>query len=97
MPILEKILNAGEGVWSPVLGPEDLLDDDQVAANGYLREVTVSSGATYRVVSAPLQFDEEPPVLAPAPEHGEHTDELLAELGYDTEAQLELKLSGGVL
>jgi crotonobetainyl-CoA:carnitine CoA-transferase CaiB-like acyl-CoA transferase len=92
-----EILDRGEGIWSPVLGPEDLLVDEQVAANGYLREVTVASGSTYRVVAAPLQFNEEPPDLAPAPDHGEHTDELLAELGYDTEAQINLKISGAVL
>jgi len=92
-----EILNRGEGIWSPVLGPDDLLADEQVAANGYLRDVTVASGATYKVVSAPLQFDEEPPEITPAPDHGEHTDELLTELGYDTDAQLALKLSGAVL
>jgi crotonobetainyl-CoA:carnitine CoA-transferase CaiB-like acyl-CoA transferase len=91
------ILNQGEGIWSPVLGPEELLDDGQVEANGYLREVEVASGATYRVVSAPLQFDEEAPELAAAPEHGEHTDELLTELGYDEGARIELKIAGAVL
>jgi crotonobetainyl-CoA:carnitine CoA-transferase CaiB-like acyl-CoA transferase len=91
------ILNQGEGIWSPVLGPDELLEDAQVLANGYVREVAVDSGARYRVVSAPLQFDEEAPEIAPAPAHGQHTDELLAELGYDSETQIDLKIAGAVL
>ena len=29
-----------------------------------------------------MQFDEQPPVLRRAPEHGEHTEQVLLELGY---------------
>ena len=49
------------------------------------------------MVASPLQFDEEPPDLTRAPEHGEHTDEVLAELGLDTDAILDLKIKGAVL
>jgi len=75
----------------------ELLTDPQVLANGYLREVTAPSGATFRMVASPLQFDEEPPDLLRAPEHGEHTDEVLQELGLDMDTILELKVAGAVL
>jgi crotonobetainyl-CoA:carnitine CoA-transferase CaiB-like acyl-CoA transferase len=59
--------------------------------------VEVASGETFRMVSSPLQFNEEPPDLRRAPDHGEHTDEVLAELGLDQEQILQLKVAGAVL
>jgi crotonobetainyl-CoA:carnitine CoA-transferase CaiB-like acyl-CoA transferase len=87
-----------EGVWAPVETPGELLEDPQVLANGYVREVVSQSGTTFRMVPSPLQFDETPPDLTRAPDHGEHTDEVLGELlGLDTEQLLDLKLKGAIL
>jgi crotonobetainyl-CoA:carnitine CoA-transferase CaiB-like acyl-CoA transferase len=86
-----------EGVWAPVQTVNELLDDPQVLANGYLRDVEVPSGATVRMVASPLQFNEEPPDLRRAPDHGEHTDEVLAELGLDQDDIIQLKIEGAVL
>ncbi|HEY2428659.1 MAG TPA: hypothetical protein VGI06_07005 [Acidimicrobiales bacterium] len=49
------------------------------------------------MVPSPLQFDEKAPDLTRAPDHGEHTDEVLLELGYDMDQLLELKLKGAIL
>ncbi len=86
-----------EGVWAPVQTADELLTDPQVLANGYLRDVESAGGTTFKMVASPLQFDEEPPDLTRAPDHGEHTDQLLEELGFDTEAILDLKIKGAVL
>jgi crotonobetainyl-CoA:carnitine CoA-transferase CaiB-like acyl-CoA transferase len=59
--------------------------------------VTSAAGTTFTMVPSPLQFDETPPDLVRAPDHGEHTDEVLAELGVDGEELIELKISGAVL
>ncbi len=93
----KPIMNEVDGVWSPVQTADELLTDPQVLANGYLRDVEAASGTTFRMVASPLQFDEEPPDLVRAPDHGEHTDEVLAELGLDTDAILDLKIKGAVL
>ena len=61
---------------------EELLDDPQVLANDYLGEVRLDDGATYRLPRVPVQFDERAPDLRRAPEHGEHTESVLLELGY---------------
>ena len=92
-PIMLKV----EGVWAPVQTADELLTDPQVLANGYLRDVESAGGTTFKMVASPLQFDEEPPDLTRAPDHGEHTDQLLEELGFDTEAILDLKIKGAVL
>jgi crotonobetainyl-CoA:carnitine CoA-transferase CaiB-like acyl-CoA transferase len=49
------------------------------------------------MVPSPLQFDETPPDLVRAPGHGEHTDEVLTELGFTEDELLDLKISGAVL
>jgi crotonobetainyl-CoA:carnitine CoA-transferase CaiB-like acyl-CoA transferase len=92
-PILFEV----EGVWAPVQTASELLEDPQVLANDYIREVTSASGTTFHMVASPLQFNEQPPDLTRAPDHGEHTDQVLEELGLDMDAILDLKLKGAVL
>ena len=76
---------------------EELLDDPQVLANGYLGEVTTDSGVTYRLPTVPVQFDEQAPELRPAPEHGEHTESVLLELGHSWEEIIAFKEAGAIL
>ena len=71
--------------WAPVQSVAELLDDPQVVANGYIAEVS-DGGVDYRLPTVPVQFDEHPPELRRAPEHGEHTETLLLELGYEWDA-----------
>lgn len=93
----KEILLGVDGVWAPVQTAAEVLEDPQSLANGYVREVVAASGTTYRIVPSPLQFDEEPPDLTPAPEHGQHTDEVLGELGLSMDEILDLKVKGAVL
>jgi crotonobetainyl-CoA:carnitine CoA-transferase CaiB-like acyl-CoA transferase len=93
----KSLLQEVKGVWAPVQTAAEILEDPQVLENGYLREVEAASGTKFRMVASPLQFDEEPADLVRAPDHGEHTDEVLGELGLDTDAILELKIAGAVL
>ena len=93
----KPIMNEVDGVSAPVQTAEELLEDPQVLANGYLRDVVSASGTTFRMVASPIQFDEEPPDLTRAPDHGEHTDQVLEELGLDMDAILDLKIKGAVL
>ena len=93
----KPILAKAKGVWAVVQTPSELLVDPQALANGYIRDVEAKSGTVFRMVPSPLQFDERPPDLTRAPDHGEHTDEVVGELGYDQEALLELKIKGVIL
>ena len=50
----------------------------------------------FQLVAAPVQFDEVPPRAGRAPEFNEHGDEILAELGLDWDAIIDLKVRGVV-
>jgi crotonobetainyl-CoA:carnitine CoA-transferase CaiB-like acyl-CoA transferase len=80
--------------WAPVQSVEELVNDPQVLANGYVGVVEVDGGESYRLPAVPVQFDEAPPELHRAPEHGEHTEAILLELGHDWDRIIELKTAG---
>jgi crotonobetainyl-CoA:carnitine CoA-transferase CaiB-like acyl-CoA transferase len=83
--------------WAPALTPAEAADDAQSIANDYVREVEVADGEPVRFLTGPLQLDEQPPAIRRAPLHGEHTDEILLEMGFDWDAIIELKIANAVL
>jgi crotonobetainyl-CoA:carnitine CoA-transferase CaiB-like acyl-CoA transferase len=93
----KQLLRQLDAPWSPVQSIEELLSDPQVLANDYIGEVVVEGGLTYRLPTVPVQFDERPPALRPAPEHGEHTEAILLELGYEWEDIIRLKETSVIL
>jgi crotonobetainyl-CoA:carnitine CoA-transferase CaiB-like acyl-CoA transferase len=80
--------------WAPVQSVHEVIEDPQVVANGYVGEVSLDEGPAYRLPNVPVQFDEQPAQLRRAPEHGEHTEVLLQELGYDWDAISKLVQDG---
>lgn len=91
------VLHGIEGVWAVQQTPGEVLRDPQVAANEMVRDVEAADGSTFKLVAAPLQFGEEPAATRRAPAHGEHTDEVLLELGLDQDELMALKVKGAIL
>jgi crotonobetainyl-CoA:carnitine CoA-transferase CaiB-like acyl-CoA transferase len=89
--------NAADVIWGPVQSPNEFEEDVQVVTNGYILDMPRPDGSFTPVVSSPAQFDGEPiAARAAAPDLGQHTDEVLAELGWDNARIAAARASGAV-
>ena len=93
----KQALDTFTGVWSPFQTLDELYDDVQVVANGYLPTIEAGNGDAVQLVASPAQFDEVAVEMTRAPEHGEHTELLLMDLGYDWDQIAAMKESGAVM
>lgn len=81
---LQRRLVGEQCIFSFVASPVDVLEDPAVVDNGYL--MAHPEHPPLRLAAAPAQFDDElPAIRRPGPRKGEHTREVLAELGYSPE------------
>jgi crotonobetainyl-CoA:carnitine CoA-transferase CaiB-like acyl-CoA transferase len=74
-------------IYSFVASPPEVVADPAVVENGYL--MAHPTHPPLRLAAAPAQFDNElPEIRRPGPDKGEHTREVLAEVGYSA-AEIE--------
>lgn len=82
--------------WAPVNSIDDVIADPQSSAAGLFVDVPDPMGTT-RMVSTPVDFHGTPwQPRSVAPDLGEHTDEVLAQLGYNSDRIEELRASGSI-
>lgn len=92
-----KLLNDGDILATKVASYMDVLSSEQAHVNRYLTTVRHDEAGDVTVAGNPISMEATP--LAPgtrAPEHGEHTEEVLLELGYSWEEIAKLRESEAV-
>jgi crotonobetainyl-CoA:carnitine CoA-transferase CaiB-like acyl-CoA transferase len=92
----KRILVSARGAWSWVQTPEEVYEDPQTIANGFLRYVDYPGGGL-KLPVPPILFDEEAGDPPPAPDFAVHTDEVLGEIGYSPDDIDCLRRAGTVL
>jgi formyl-CoA transferase len=85
-----KILGAAGIPAGAVLDTGDLLAEPSFETRGVIQTMDHPSG-TMRRPTFPVRFDGKPPEIKPSPLLGEHTEEVLTELGYKPEEVRELR------
>lgn len=79
---------------SPVHTTAELLDDPHFRARAEVLEQEHPEVGPVRLLAAPIRGEGRPSAVRPAPAHGEHTDEILRELGLPAERITALRGSG---
>ena len=73
---------------NPLNSLDSLLDDPHLKATGFFRDVQHPSEGTLRMPSFPAHFSQsDTDYIRPAPRLGEHTAEVLRDLGYSTDGE----------
>ncbi|HDI59229.1 MAG TPA: CoA transferase [Desulfobacteraceae bacterium] len=82
-------------MFSPVQRLEEVLNDPQALANGYVVECDHPAHGPIKIPGYPIQFHGHAAgTRRPAPGIGEHTDAILAELGYTADEIARLTADG---
>ena len=75
---------------------KELAHDPALRASGSIVEVAHKERGTYLTVGRPVKFSEFTPEITGSPLLGEHTDDVLTELGYDAETIAAMHANGVV-
>jgi formyl-CoA transferase len=92
-----EILNTASVPCGPIYSVDQVFSDPQVKHLAVATEVQHAKLGRFKVLAQPARLSRTPAeVVAPTPEVGEHTDEILKELDYNAAQIAELR-QGGVV
>jgi crotonobetainyl-CoA:carnitine CoA-transferase CaiB-like acyl-CoA transferase len=82
--------------WSPVFDGQDIAADEQAEVNGYILRKEHRSGESLQVIAPPFQLRDFRLNPRPAPETGQHTEEVMLEHGYSWDEISRIREAGGI-
>src|SRR6516165_4219321 len=93
----EEVFSGVHVTFGAVRGPQEVINDPQLAANDIVVPLEGAGGKLTSTISSPIQVHGVTKVPARrAPNLGEHTDEVLQELGFDAKGIEGLRASGAM-
>lgn len=96
LSIWREKLSDLDAVWGIVQTNLEAARDPQIAANGHIAQLNTANDDPFELVASPIQFNENPPQPRPAPQAGQHTEEILRDLGINWAGITDLKKSGAI-
>jgi crotonobetainyl-CoA:carnitine CoA-transferase CaiB-like acyl-CoA transferase len=93
----KPILDEAGLIWSPVQTFEQAFEDRQMHEAGVYVDMPKADGTSYKNIASPIRFgDESTDPKGPLPEIGQHTMDVLDQVGIDEETR-EKYLAAGVI
>ena len=94
----EELFREHNCIYGRVQSPVDVTTDPQAIEAGFFADVPYSGLGEIKILTSPVLFDGKPtPIRLPAPELGQHTEEVLLELGYSWDDIAGLKEDAVIL
>ena len=91
-----RILNEVDVPCGPILDMKDLIEDASLAARGTVVEVAHPTRGTFTTVGCPIKLSESPVEVIASPALGEHTEDVLRELGYGDNEIANARAEGAI-
>jgi len=89
---VDSFTRAGEIIYGRVQTAAEVINDPQALANNFFAEIDHPCGRKIRLINSPANFSETPAAIrSAAPALGQHTEEVLLDLGYSWEDIAKLK------
>jgi formyl-CoA transferase len=89
-----EILNQYDIPCGPILSMKEIAEDASLRETGTIVEVDHPTRGKYLSVGNPIKMSDSPTEVTRSPLLGEHTEEVLEQLGYSTEQVAQLRAEG---
>lgn len=89
-------LNSIDVPVGPILSTKDLIEDPALRERGIIQDVDHPQRGTFQNVGCPIRLSDSPVEMKTSPLLGEHTEEVLRDIGFDQRRIEELRREGVV-